>query len=183
MTPRVKVLTVLLAASLATFALAAPQQPAGPPQPGPEHKRLGYFLGKWDSTGEMKAGPWGPAGPVTFTETCEWLAGGFSLVCRSEGTMPGMGQVKGISIMSYNAEEKRYEYYAANSIGMVEHSTGNVSGKVWSWRSQSKMGGKMMKTTFQLTEGSPTGYSYKMSMAEGTAPLAVAMEGKATKAK
>jgi hypothetical protein len=33
--------------------LAQAQAPAGPPKPGPEHKRLGLFAGKWSGSGEM----------------------------------------------------------------------------------------------------------------------------------
>jgi hypothetical protein len=48
---------------------------AQPPKPGPEHKPLGYFVGKWESEGEMKPGLFGPGGKMTSSETCEWFAG------------------------------------------------------------------------------------------------------------
>jgi hypothetical protein len=163
-------------------AATVAQQPAGPPQPGPEHKRLGYFIGKWTSSGDMKASAFGPGGPFNITETCEWLAGGFSIVCRSEGKIP-LGEAKGISIMSYNSEEKRYEYYAANNIGMVEFSRGTVKGKEWDWSSESKMGGKPVKSHFILKEETPTTYSYKFEMSTDGAPMSVVMEGKSTKTK
>src|SRR5713101_549158 len=81
------------------------QAPSGPPKPGPEHQKLAYFAGKWASEGETKPSPFGPGGKFTFTETCEWYAGGFAIVCHSEGKMPE-GTMKGLSIMGYDPEEK-----------------------------------------------------------------------------
>lgn len=162
-------------------ATTAQQPPAGPPKPGPEHKRLGYFVGTWNSTADMKESPFGPAGKVNFTEKCSWLAGGFSIICHSTGS-GAMGEMKGSAIMSYNAEEKRYEYYAANSFGMIEHSTGAVKGKEWDWNSASTFQGQPVKTRFMIKEESPTEYAFKMEMAVGSAPMSTAMEGKATKA-
>src|SRR3989304_8948858 len=80
-----------------------PQAPA----PGPEHKAISAFAGKWSFEGKMEEGPMGPGGPVTFTETCEMFQGGFALVCRSEGKNP-MGPTKSISIMTYDTEKKAY---------------------------------------------------------------------------
>jgi hypothetical protein len=80
-------------------------QEGGPPKPAPEHKRIEYFKCTWNFVGDSKASPMGPAGAVTFKETCELYEGGFALVCRSEGKNP-MGPAKSISIMSYDVEKK-----------------------------------------------------------------------------
>ncbi|HEX9637557.1 MAG TPA: hypothetical protein VGB99_08495, partial [Acidobacteriota bacterium] len=58
------------------MAAAQAQQTQQPPQPGPEHQRLGYFAGQWRFEGEMKEGPMGPGGPVTMSDRCEWFDGG-----------------------------------------------------------------------------------------------------------
>src|SRR5688572_10172930 len=73
-------------------------------KPGPEHARLGYFVGKWNAEGELKPGPMGPGGKFTATDTCEWFEGRFSVICRSEGKMP-TGPSKSIGILGYNPEE------------------------------------------------------------------------------
>lgn len=178
-----RMLAILVIAGLLACAVGmTAQAPAGPPKPGPEHKRLGYFVGKWTSTGDMKASVFGPAGKMTATETCKWFDGGFSVVCNSDGKGP-MDAMKGLSLMSYNAEEKTYEYYEVNNIGMGELSRGTVKGDTWNWTSTSKMGGKPVKSRFILKEDSPTSYSYKFEMSVGGAPMAAIMEGKATKAK
>mgnify|MGYP002336517997 CR=1 FL=1 len=81
---------------------------AGPGRPRPEHKRLGFYVGKWTVEGELKPGPMGPGGKFTSTDTCEWFDGGFAVVCRSEGRMPA-GPARSIGILGYSAEEKVFK--------------------------------------------------------------------------
>ena len=180
---RTRTLAILLVAGLLAGVVGiSAQAPAGPPKPGPEHKRLGYFVGTWTSTGDMKASIFGPAGKMTMTETCKWFDGGFSVVCNSSGKSP-MGDMKGMAVMSYNAEEKVYHYYAVDNWGMTELSSGTVKGNTWDWTATSKMQGKVVKGHFWLKEDSPTAYSYKYEMSVDGAPMAAVMEGKATKGK
>ena len=52
----------------AVLLAAGPQLVSGQaPKPGPEHARLGYFVGKWKAEGEMKPGPMGPGGKMTVS--------------------------------------------------------------------------------------------------------------------
>lgn len=154
-----------------------------PPMPkvGPEHKRLGYFLGQWSSEGEMKKSPFGPPGKMSFKERNESFPGGFFVVAHSEMKGP-MGEGKGLSLMGYDAEAKVYTYTAINSMGMAETSKGTVQGDTWTWNSESKMAGKPVKTRFMIKELSPTSYSYKWEVMEGKTWSTI-MEGKATKMK
>src|ERR1051325_8127577 len=46
------------------------QAPPAPPKPGPEHKKLEYFVGKWTVESEIKANKYMPAGKSVSTETC-----------------------------------------------------------------------------------------------------------------
>ena len=69
--------------------------------PGPEHKRMAYFAGQWNYQGEAKNSPLGPGGKIAGTETCEWFAGGFQLVCRTKGTGP-KGPGTGQSVVGYD---------------------------------------------------------------------------------
>ena len=62
----IAVVVLVVTSSLGSLAAQAPPQ-----KPGPEHKKLEYFVGKWTSTGEMKASPFGPAGKITSSDTCE----------------------------------------------------------------------------------------------------------------
>ncbi|MGH9323356.1 MAG: DUF1579 family protein [Vicinamibacteria bacterium] len=173
---------ILIAAFAAAMAVvvASAQEPQMP-KPGPEHKAMGVFAGKWNFEGKVNEGPMGPGGPVTFTENCESY-GDFAVVCRSEGKGP-MGPTKATSIMSYDSEKKAYTYYAAES-GMPPFSaTGKHDGKAWKWESESKMGGQTMKTLVTVTVTSPTSYTFEMKAStDGGATWTPVMEGKSTKA-
>ena len=137
---------VVVVLSLAGVQSAAAQAPQAP-KPGPEHQRLGYFVGKWMTDGEMKAGPMGPGGKMNSTDTCEWFEGRFAVVCHSDGKTP-MGPNKTIAILSYSPEEKVYTYYAVDNSGMTMASVpkGTVQGDTWTYNDEGMMGGKKMKT-------------------------------------
>lgn len=163
---------------LAIPALA--QAPTGAPKPGPEHKRLSYFVGKWTSEGEEKPGPFGPGGKFTGTETTEWFPGEFFLVSRSEGKGP-MGVVKGQSLMGYGTEEKAYTLHMIDSMGFAISARGTVAGDTWTWTNEMKMGGKNYSCRFTIKEVSPTSYTMKLEISTDGGPFVVQMEGKATK--
>jgi hypothetical protein len=61
-------------------------QAQAPPKPGPEVKRLGYFVGNWKEEGKSTAH--GMAGPVSSTQKWEWVSGGFFLVGHSDNKSP-----------------------------------------------------------------------------------------------
>jgi hypothetical protein len=86
------------------------QAPPEAPKPGPEEQKLAYFVGKWVSEADMKPSAFGPGGKVNFTETCEWFAGNFSLVCHWDAAMFGT-TIKGLSVMGYDRGDKTYIYF------------------------------------------------------------------------
>ena len=169
---------------VATVAVAVgmtlAQAPEGAPKPGPEHQKLARFIGKWSGKGELKPGPFGPGGPMTWTETCEQFSGGFSVVCTSEGKGP-QGEMKGISIMTYNPEEKVYTWYGVDSSGWADLSKGTLSGKVWSFSSSGTMGGKPIHSRFFLTEVSGNKQTFKWEMSEDGKTWNNMMEGESVK--
>ena len=85
-----------------TFLLAAvsaqSQMPA--PKPGPELKKLDYFVGTWTMDGDLKPGPMGPGGKMTGTERIEWMDGGFFLTSHSN-FKSAMGNGTGLAVMGY----------------------------------------------------------------------------------
>lgn len=163
---------------LATAALA--QAPTGPPKPGPEHKRLSYFVGNWIFEGEAKPGPFGPGGKVTATETNEWFPGEFFLISHSEEKGP-MGVAKSLSLMGYSTEEKAYTLHMISSTGPEISSRGKVDGDTWTWTTEMKMGGKTYSGRFTIKEQSPTFYTVKLEVSTDGGPFVVQMEGKETK--
>jgi hypothetical protein len=152
------------------------------PKPGPEHARLGYFVGKWTAEGEVKPGPMGPGGKMTTTDKCEWFEGQYSVICRSEGTTP-MGKTKSIGILGYSDEEKVYTYYGVDNSNMTMGSVpkGTLKGDTWTYNDEGTMGGKKFKTRVTIKELSPTSYSFRMDMQGPDGKWAPMMESKNTK--
>jgi hypothetical protein len=170
----------LMAVMVANVALA--QGPPPMPKAGPEQQRLHYFVGQWKHEGEVKSGPFGPGGKFTSTEEVHML-GDFWAVFHSKGTGP-MGAMEELSSIGYDPKRKAYTYDDFNTMGQHTRSTGNPSGKNWTWTSDEDMGGKVMKMKFVLNEVSATSYTYKLDMSTDNGKTWANMfEGKATKVK
>jgi Protein of unknown function (DUF1579) len=158
-------------------ALLLAQAPPAPPKPGPEHKKLEYFLGKWTVEGEIKANEFVPAGKTVSTETCTLGPGGFYVESRAEG-----GQLPTrLAIMAYDSHAKVYTSYYANSVGLVGTATGSVNGNTWTWMEEDKFAGNAIKGRTTVTMSSPTQYTMKYEMADEKGGYITILEGKATK--
>jgi hypothetical protein len=64
---------VILICGFTSLLLA--QTPPAPPKPGPEHKKLEYFVGKWAGESEIKANAFVPAGKTVGTSHRHWGRG------------------------------------------------------------------------------------------------------------
>jgi hypothetical protein len=170
--------------SLLGLAVAGPALAQAPqaPKPGPEHERLGVFVGNWTSEGSMKPSPFGPGGKTTGSDHCAWFEGKFAVVCHNQGTSP-MGPMKGLGIMSYSAEDKAYTYYGTDSSGMTMATVakGTIEGDTWTYYDESKMGGKTVKGRYVMRVLSPTSYAFKWEMQGDDGQWLTVMEGKSTK--
>jgi hypothetical protein len=166
----------LLVVMLASYGLAQP--PA--PKPGPEHKAMGYFVGKWTGEADVKPGPMGPGGKMTSADTCDWFGDGFHVVCRGEGK-GALGAMKTMGILSYDANGKSYRFYGLDSMGMAELSTGTKSGSAWTFSAESNIGGQKFKSRYTITETSPTSYTFKWETSADGTKWATLIEGKASK--
>jgi hypothetical protein len=164
----------------AAFALVAAAQENMPPKPGPEYQALGFFAGTWRFEGEQKEGPMGPAGKITSTDTCEWLEGGFALLCRSEGMNP-MGPTSAIAISSYDMAQKAYTYYGVEAGMPPFMATGQRDGKVWRYRTESQMGDTTVWTRVTIAETSATSYSFEVESSTDGKTWTRVVEGTATK--
>jgi Protein of unknown function (DUF1579) len=153
------------------------------PKPGPELKKLGYFVGSWTLQGDEKPGPMGPGGKWSGSETLEWMKGGYFLVSHSTFKSASMGSGSGTAYMGYNVNDKMYTYDEFNTMGEAAHSKGTLDGDNWNWTSEEKMGGQMMKERFSMKILSPTSYTMKFEMSSDGNKWDTVMEGKATKAK
>jgi hypothetical protein len=157
------ILALATVSSAAAHLAAAQTTPAQ--KPGPEHQRLGFFVGRWKAEGEIKPGPMGPGGKFTGTDTCEWFEGQFTVICRSEGQGP-TGPSKSLGILGYSVEDKAYTYYGVDNSSMIMSTVpkGTVSGKTWTYTDQSTMGGQTVKSRVTIEEESPTAYTFRMEI-------------------
>ena len=162
--------------AVACFALALAQEA---PKPGPEHELLGFWVGEWTNEGEIMENSMMPAGKWTSTDHCEWFEGKFAVVCHTEGKGP-MGPMKGIGIMSYSPEEKAYTYYGTDNSGMTMTTVpkGKLDGKTWAYHDESMMGGKMVKTRYEIVETTDKSYTFKWEMQGQDGQWMTVMKGK-----
>ena len=166
---------VILICGFTSLLLA--QAPPAPPKPGPEHKKMEYFVGKWTMEGEIKANVYMPAGKSVSTHTNTLGPGGFYIEGHGEGaTYPST-----LSIMAYDSHAKAYTSYYASSVGLVGVGTGTVEGNTWTWMVEDKYAGKAVKGRTTVTMLSPTEYTMKYEMADGKGGYTTISEGKATK--
>jgi Protein of unknown function (DUF1579) len=181
MTSTFTALAACLVVSVAGLESLAAQGPQ-PPKPGPEHARLGYFVGKWNGEGEVKPGPMGPGGKIKSSDTCEWYQGQFSVICRSEGTGPS-GPMKSMGIMGYSTEEKVYTYYGVDNSPMTMASVpkGTIQGNTWSYHDESTMGGQKVKSRVTIKELSPSAYTFLLEVQGPDGKWAPVVESKNTK--
>ena len=150
----------LLVGLLFVLPSAASAQPPMPKPPA-ELQKLAYRAGKWEGESESKPGPMGPGGKVHTTQSCEWFAGGFFLVCRSKFT-GGMGTIESMSEFGYDAAGKAYTYHSINNFGETESATGTVTGDTWTWSFEAQMGPHKVPSRYVSTVTSPTSYTYRV---------------------
>jgi len=169
----------------ALAAEKAAEKPAGPPKPGPETKKLEYFVGNWNTKGELKPNAFGaPSGSYASEDSCKWFEGGFALICRSSGKGP-MGPVKSVYMLGYNAEEKVYTYYGIDNGPMVPASVpkGTIEGDTWTYLDESKMGGKLVKSRYVIKTSSPGAYAFQWETQGDDGKWTTVLEGKSTKSE
>jgi hypothetical protein len=177
---RIAILALALPSMSAISLLA--QGPAAALQPSPENKRLSAFLGTWKDEAEMKPGPFGPGGKMSLTETCDWFAGGFSLVCHTDST-GFMGNIKTLTVLNYDAVEKAYTLFELNSVGHTNSAKGILEADTWTFTGESRIGGKLIKnrTTIKMTAPDIAQMKTEVSIDEG--PWTLVMELKGTRVK
>jgi Protein of unknown function (DUF1579) len=169
---------MMLAAGVLMAGVAMAQMQ--PPKPGAEVKKLEVFAGAWTLSGDMKPGVMGPGGSMTESEKCEWMDGGFYLVCHSD-YKSSMGNGVGLSVMGYSAEDKAYTYREFNSFGEFDDSKGTLDGDTWTWTSDEKMGGMTMKGRFTIKVTSASSYTFLFEMSQDGTKWTTVMDGKGTK--
>jgi Protein of unknown function (DUF1579) len=141
-----------------SVALAA-QSPTVP-KPGPEHKRLDAFVGKWNTEGQAQSSPYGPAGKVTSVDTFEWLPGGFFMPHHWDSRQ-GATEIKGMEVIGYDGRTKTYTSRFFDNLGNSGSFKAGVQGNVWTWTGDSEVGGKPLKERCTVTIVNPDMFTNK----------------------
>jgi hypothetical protein len=164
----------------AVMMLAAAAMAQAPSKPGPELKKLDVFVGTWAMDGTMKPGMMGPGGTMTETQKCEWMEGGFYMVCHSD-YKSSMGNGVELSVMGYSTDDKAYTYHEFSSDGEMVDSKGKLDGDTWTWVNDEKMGGATMKGRFTIHMTSASSYTFVFDMSKDGTNWSTIVDGKATK--
>lgn len=118
---------VILICGFTSLLLA--QAPPAPPKPGPEHKKLEYFVGKWTVEDEIKPNGYVPAGKTVGTETDTLGPGGFYVESRAEGQLPTR-----LAIIAYDSDAKvctSYTPTASDSWAPPQDRLTEILGRGW----------------------------------------------------
>ena len=118
-------------------------------KPGPDHERLGAFVGRWRKEGQAIESPFGPAAPVTAVESFEWLAGRYFLVHRLDGRL-GDTEMACIEVMGYDAARERYFARSFYNDGNSTEWRGHVSRGKWTFTGDWKLGRRRFKVRHTL---------------------------------
>ena len=174
-------LKTIFVSALLLFSATAWGQMA--PKPGPEVKKLDYFLGTWTVDATIGQGPWGSGGKFTSTDTTDWMPGSFFLERHADFKMPPElgGDGRATSIMGYDSDQNVYTRDEFNSLGHRGVSKGTLSGDTWTWTSTQNYGGQEIKQKMTLKVLTPSSYTMKFEVSPDGTNWMTFMEGKATK--
>jgi hypothetical protein len=162
-----------------TPMLSGQPSTAQQPKPGPEIEKLAYYLGTWKGQGETKGGPFGAAGKLSSTISCDWFNGGFHVVCRGEERGP-TGKRTFLNILAYDEKAKAYTEYGISSLGESEYSTG---GSIVGNKRTFAKDLDTVKLRYTEVQISPTSYTYQAEVLKDGGQWTVIADGKVTKVR
>jgi hypothetical protein len=155
----------------ALFLLAGCAWAQMPDKPGPELKKLDYFVGSWTTEGTIAQGPWGNGGKFTSTGTSEWMPVSFFLVNHRDFKMPPEigGEGSAVTYFGYDTNQNVYTRDEFNSAGRRETAKGTLSGDTWVWTSSQTYDGQEIQQKMTVKILSPTSYTLKLDVSvDGT---------------
>ncbi len=168
----------VLAIFFSTFALGqAPMQNAAPGVTA-HHQAMSFFLGDWTASGTSKISPKSPAAPFKLKEHSDWVTDGYFLETKTS-LKSDLGTVNSQRVMGYNVEDKTYTYNVYNSLGEHQVALGYLNGNTWTWNSEEKLNGLIIKGRYTIVETGPNSFSFKSEVADPKGGWATVMEGKA----
>jgi hypothetical protein len=103
-----------------------------PPKPGPAHRRLGVFIGRWINEGRTVASADAPSVKILTSDVYEWAPGGFFVHHYAYGLVGDLSG-GGIEIIGYDAARDTYSSHFFDSQGNVVVSDLTFRDGVWTW--------------------------------------------------
>lgn len=176
--------SVHLSASQRNPALPnSPQPKSAQPTPVPPAmaaddpaKKLGAFVGKWETEGAFASGQ-----KTSTSLECRWSPQGFYLVCDQVVRMAG--EHHQFTVYSYDGKTGSYSYTTLADPGAKPSSGGiTIKGNLWTYESSFEANGKttMIRTTNEFTD--PKTEVFKVATSEDNgATWKIGLEGKARK--
>ncbi len=180
---RVSPFVVPVSLTLAVAIAPIVAEDAKPSKPGPEVAKLGAFVGTWKGKADVKESPFGPAGKMTWTETCDWFEGGFHLVCKSTADTP-QGKTQSMSTLSWDPEAAAYQYHSIDSGGGSHLAEGSVtSGGRWTFGNERAMGRQVIRSRYTINHPTPTTTKFTFEFQRETGGWTLVSEGSSEKTK
>jgi hypothetical protein len=141
-------------------------------------EKLGYFIGTWTVTGQIKSPEEAGSGAVDETVRFRWMKGRHFVICDSE--MKGkLGDSIGVSMLGYNNKDDKFVYHSFNSVGMSEYGSGTLDGHSWVWLSNGPVRENQMQRRFTITEQPPDKYSLQIEVSSDGKNWTLLMNGQA----
>jgi uncharacterized protein DUF1579 len=103
--------------------------------PGPDHKRLQSFIGRWITEGETIPEPDQPAVKILASDIYEWAPGRFFVIHTAYGRI-GDVDVGGIEFIGYDPDTGQYRTWFFDSQGHVSTQQLTFRDGVWQWRDE-----------------------------------------------
>jgi hypothetical protein len=139
-------------------------------------KKLGAFLGKWETEGAFASGQ-----KTSTSLECRWSPQGFYLVCDQLVRMAG--EHRQFTVYSYDSKTGNYSYTTLADPG-AKPSTGGITikGNLWTYESSFEANGKttMIRTTNEFIDDKTEVFKVASSD-DGGAHWKIGLEGKARK--
>jgi hypothetical protein len=184
---------ITLSISIHSGALQSSAAPPNPPQaksaqptPAPAAsttddptKKLGAFVGKWETEGAFTSGQ-----KTSTTLECRWSPQGSYLVCDQLVRMGAANEQRQFTVYSYNSKTGNYSFTTLADPGAKPMSGGiTIKGNLWTYDDSSfTANGKttMIRTTNEFTDDKTEVFKVASSD-DGGAHWKIALEGKARK--
>lgn len=104
------------------------------PVPGPAYRLLDNFVGKWNTTGNMKACEGAPDLHIEGTDTYEWLPGGFFLIHKVDVRV-GNDCKQATEIIGFDPTTSNYTMHAYDNKGEITHMYAAEHHGIWTFAS------------------------------------------------